>query len=208
MKLTALMRHPWKHQGDGTAKGFFAIGEHACDRHLKLVHLSFDCFEQSRQVSLRVLLSKGRASKISWERQSRPTQSTSWPTSGRPPVQRQDDVPLLLEACRDALLIRDRQGHQFFRALPQRGHAALRHADATCLTCLLPLRHPARFAKANLPHQRHHLPAKLAVWQREAALPPPVGRAGGSADNLAEPDFRTTRVNLHKPESIATVRWR
>jgi hypothetical protein len=39
------MRHPWKHKGDGTANGFFAIGDHAFDRHLKLFQLSFDFFE-------------------------------------------------------------------------------------------------------------------------------------------------------------------
>ena len=53
VKLTELMRHPWKHKGDGTANGFFAIGDHACDRHLQLFQLRFDFFEESRQVSLR-----------------------------------------------------------------------------------------------------------------------------------------------------------
>src|SRR6266852_927654 len=37
VKLTKLMRHPWKDKSYGTADGFFSIGDHACDRHLKLV---------------------------------------------------------------------------------------------------------------------------------------------------------------------------
>src|SRR5713226_9340074 len=76
-----------------------------------------------------VLLSKGRASRISSERQSRTTQSTSCPTSGRPPVYGQNHVSLLLQPCFEPLLISDTQGHQFFLALHQIGHTALRHAD-------------------------------------------------------------------------------
>src|SRR3989442_779311 len=64
-----------------------------------------------------VLLSKGRASRISSERQSRTTQSTSCPTSGRPPIDGQDHVPLLLQPRLDALLIRHPQRDQFFIAL-------------------------------------------------------------------------------------------
>src|SRR5438874_6775164 len=115
-----------------------------------------------------VLLSKGRANRISSERQSRTTQSTSCPTSGRPPINGQDDVSLLLQACLDALLICDTQGHQFFIALHQIGHAALRNTNATCGKRLMHLRNTAMFPKAPLTNQRNHLQAKLAVWQRPA----------------------------------------
>src|SRR5947207_1035728 len=60
VKLTELMRHPWKHKGDGTANRFFAIRDHASDRHLKVVQLSFDFFEESRQVSLRTAEQRAR----------------------------------------------------------------------------------------------------------------------------------------------------
>src|SRR5256714_4965106 len=115
-----------------------------------------------------VLLSKGRANRISSERQSRTTQSTSCPTSGRPPINGQDHVPLLLQACLDALLIRETQGHQFFIALHQIGHTTLGNADATCLKCLMHLRHTAMFSKAPLTNQGNHFQAKFAMGQRPA----------------------------------------
>src|SRR2546421_12308135 len=123
------------------------------------------------------------------------------------PGSRQDDVSLLLQACLDALLIRDMQGHEFFIALHQIGHTAPRNTNATCLKRPMHLRNTPMFPEAPLTNQRNHLQAKLAVWQREASLPPLVGRADGNADNLAEPDFSTTKVNLHRPESVKTVRW-
>src|SRR6266699_6039805 len=131
------------------------------------------CCLTSRSSAVRspcVLRSLGRANRISSERQSRTTQSTSWPTSGCKPGSRQDDVSLLLQACLDALLIRDAQGHQFFIALHQIGHTALRNTNATCLKRLMHLRHTAMFPEAPLTNQRNHLQAKFAVWQRPASF--------------------------------------
>src|SRR5712692_3922557 len=96
------MRHPRKHKGDGTANGFFAIGDHAFDRHLQLVQLSFDFFEESRQVSLLVLLSKGRANRISSERQSRTTTSA---LRGPHPVASQEAAKMTRPCfCKRALI--------------------------------------------------------------------------------------------------------
>src|SRR4051812_20305701 len=117
-----------------------------------------------------VLLSKGRANRISSERQSRITQSTSCPTSGRPPVNGQDHVSLLPQAGLDPLVIGDAQSHQFFIALHQRGHTALCNADATRQEGLMHFGHAAVFVKAPHPDQCHHLQAKLAVRQRPASF--------------------------------------
>src|SRR5437588_11279968 len=113
------------------------------------------------------------------------------------PIDGQDHVSLLLQACLDALLIRETQGHQFFIALHQIGHTALRNTNATCLKRLMHLRHTAMFPEAKLPNQRNHLQAKLAVWQR------PVPFLLWSVGLM---ETRTTWLNptLAPPGSIST----
>src|SRR5437762_12782775 len=75
-----------------------------------------------------VLLSKGRANRISSERQSRTTKTHLMAHIWLQPVNGQDHVSLLLQPCLDPLVICDAQGHQFFIALHQIGHTALCNA--------------------------------------------------------------------------------
>src|SRR2546423_7952968 len=37
VKLTELMRYPWKHKSHGTADGFFSIGDHPFDCYFQLL---------------------------------------------------------------------------------------------------------------------------------------------------------------------------
>ncbi len=100
-----------------------------------------------------VLLSKGRANRVSSERQSRTTQSTRVAHIWLQSSERQDPKPLLLQACLEPRLVSDAQGDQFFIALHQRGHTALGNTDpahqeglmhfaniAVCAKCIKPIK--------------------------------------------------------------------
>ena len=111
-----------------------------------------------------VLLSKGRASRISSDRQSRTTQSTSCPTSGRPPVDGQNHTLLLLQPRLDALVICYAQRHQFFIALHQIGDTALRDAHPTAQQRSVHLRHAAVRAYAPAANQGNHPARPNSPW--------------------------------------------
>src|SRR5436309_2767018 len=115
-----------------------------------------------------LLLSKGRANRISSERQSRITQSTSCPTSGCNPSMARMTWPRLLQAGLDALLIRHAQGDQFLIALHQMRHTTLGNADATGQEGLMHFGHTAVVPKAPPSYQSNHLSAKLAMGQGPA----------------------------------------
>src|SRR6266566_7934863 len=84
------------------------------------------------------------------------------------PVNGQDHVSLLLQACLDPLVIADAQSHQFLIALHQMGHTALRNADATRYQGLVHFGHTAVFAKTPLANQGNHFQAEFAMRQRPA----------------------------------------
>src|SRR6266568_532214 len=79
-----------------------------------------------------LLLSRGRVSRISSERQSRTTKTHFMPHIRLQPIEGQDDVSLLLQPRREPRLVSGAQGDQFLIAVHQMRHTALSNTDTTC----------------------------------------------------------------------------
>ena len=111
-----------------------------------------------------------RATSTSPEQQSRSTHNTSCPTSGRPPIERQDHLLLVFDPLAQPFFVRQMQCEQFFIAIELIGHRALCHLEPSSQQFLMNLRDAALLLIAQRPHQRDHIQAKFPMRQRPSTF--------------------------------------
>jgi len=106
-----------------------------------------------------------RATSTSPEPPSRSTHNTSCPTSGRPPIERQDHLLVSLEPRLEPLRICQVQRQQFFIAIELIGDCPLGHLEPSSQQFLVNLRDTALLLIPQRPDQGNHIQAKFSVGQ-------------------------------------------